>query len=443
MIPITGKYSTATVMVGDPNHVVEPDEYKQILSFVNCPVFTNDSKIMPDYHYGKGAVIGFTMPMTDQIIPNIVGVDISCNMFYVSFQKHLDFSRDMWLAVDKQIRKKIPMAQSHHKTPYQDINKFPWAIASLAMDKFASRLNKHLGTEYEKVTYDPDYFFHLCDKVNCKPVTAVNSIGSLGGGNHFIEFNVSEATGHTGVVLHAGSRNLGLKVANYWQKVAKNNIKKKYTVERDKQIRELKCNLPMEKWDAAIKATKLPPVNTGLEYLEGEDMFGYLVDMHFCHYYAYQNLLCMAYIILETLNLPPRLLMSKDNVHTIHNFIDPEDLIIRKGAVRSYAGERMLIPFNMEDGILICEGKSNEEWNFSAPHGAGRLFGRKAMKKRKDINTRDIRDRMNKNGVLVSVLPKDEVKEAYKDPKFIEEAIAPTADIVDRLIPVLPIKADD
>jgi len=149
------------------------------------------------------------------------------------------------------------------------------------------------------------------------------------------------------------------------------------------------------------------------------------------------------HVILQVLNLEPRLMLLPDTVHTIHNYINFEDWIIRKGAVSARQGERMLIPFNMEDGILICEGKGNEEWNFSAPHGAGRLHGRKAMKLRKDINTKNIRKRMNDKGIYLSVVPKDEVKEAYKDPKFIEDAIAPTATIVDRLTPTLTLKADD
>jgi RNA-splicing ligase RtcB len=165
--------------------------------------------------------------------------------------------------------------------------------------------------------------------------------------------------------------------------------------------------------------------------------------MNFAQIYAQENISIMMSVILQTLNLPVTLMMSTDTVHTVHNYINFEDFIIRKGAVRSIKGQKLLIPFNMEDGILVCEGKSNEEWNCSAPHGAGRLFGRKDMKRRKDINVRDIRDRMNEKGICLSVVPKDEVKEAYKDPKFIERAIKPTATIIDRLRPVLPLKADD
>jgi len=433
MYPIKGKYSTAYIMTGETD--IDTKAYEQILGFVNNHVFTNNSRIMPDYHYGNGACIGFTMHMTDKIIPNIVGVDINCNMQYVSFQKYLDFDKAQWLAVDRQVRKRIPMGFNYLKKPGLDMYRdFPWAIASASMNMLTSNINKHLGTEFRGKPYTDKYFFELCERVGCDPVRAVNSIGTLGSGNHFIEFSVSEKTGNTGVTVHAGSRNLGARVCNYWQNEAKQNRKQRYEVEFKHTIEEIKKTNPSSKWNDLIKAAKHPPTPTGLEYLDGEDLYGYLYDMHLCGVYAHKNVLDMTSVILELLNVPQRVLLSEDAVHTVHNFIST-DLIIRKGAVPSYKGEKMLIPFNMEDGILICEGKSAEDWNCSAPHGP--------MKRDKSIVVDDIRKRMGDKGIYMSVIPKDEIKEAYKDPKFIEDALAPTATIVDRLKPVLPIKADD
>jgi tRNA-splicing ligase RtcB len=364
-------------------------------------------------------------------------------MIYVSFQKFLDFDKTQWLAIDRQIRKRIPMAQSHRASSvYRDFDyDFPWALATLQMKVFTSKLNHKFETEYKGPKYNANWFFEVCERVNCKPIVAVNSIGSLGDGNHFIEFSTSDKTGNSGVTVHAGSRNFGFKVANYWQKVAKANLKKRYDLDFQSTIKEIKANNPTDKWDALIKSAKLPPTATGLEYLEGEDWYNYLHEMNFAQIYATENVNSMAETILSTLNLDPMLLLSPDTVHTTHNYISFEDFIIRKGAVRSIVGQKMLIPFNMEDGILICEGKSNEEWYESAPHGAGRLYGRGEMKRRDDIDVKDIRARMNKKGIYLSVVPKDEVKEAYKDPAFIEKAIAPTATIVDRLRPVLTLKA--
>jgi RNA-splicing ligase RtcB len=259
--------------------------------------------------------------------------------------------------------------------------------------------------------------------------------------NHFVEFGTSKNTGNTCCTVHSGSRNLGARVASYWQNKAKENLKQRYQVEFQNTIKKIKEENPMSEWNTLIKAAKSPPTPTGLEYLDGDDMYGYLHEMNFCQAYAYQNVLTMMSVILQTLNLPVTLMMKA--IHTVHNYINFDDFIIRKGAVSSYKGQKMIIPFNMEDGLLICEGKSNEEWNFSAPHGAGRLFGRGDMKRREDINVRDIRDRMNDKGIFLSVVPKDEVKEAYKDPSFIEETIEPTATIIDRIKPVLTLKAGD
>lgn len=442
MYEIKGKYSTARVMTDELS--IDYNVYKQILGFVNNHVFVNDPIIMPDYHYGNGCCVGFTMTMPDKIIPNIVGVDIHCNMMYVDFGKLLNFDKDQWRAVDRQVRKYIPMAKNHHRKPMVDIeNEFPWSIASLEKDIFTQKLNSCLGTEFKGPDYTSKWFFELCERIRCKPTVAVNSLGTLGGSNHFIEFGESQARNTTGCTVHSGSRNFGLKICNYWQNVAKSNLKKRHITDFQKVMEKIKAEYPKSEWDSRIKEAKHFPTPTGLEYLEGEDMYGYLHEMNFCGVYAYSNLSMMMTAILSILNLPWTLMLGKHTVHTIHNYISMEDFIIRKGAVRAAKGERFLVPFNMEDGILICEGKGNAEWNYSAPHGAGRLFGRKEIKNNKDVVVEDIRNRMHSKGIFASVLPKDEVKEAYKDPKFIETAIAPTATIIDRIKPVLPIKAYD
>jgi len=164
-------------------------------------------------------------------------------------------------------------------------------------------------------------------------------------------------------------------------------------------------------------------------------MFGYLADVVFTQAYANESRDVMQNLIYRITQQD-----VKESISCVHNFIDFDDFIIRKGAIRSYKDEKMIIPFNMEDGILICEGKSNPDWNFSAPHGAGRVGSRRKMKEDESIVIEDIKTRMEKKGIYCSKLPKDEIKEAYKDPKLIEDAIEPTATIIDRLIPVLAMK---
>ena len=439
MYTIKGKYSTATIMTDETS--IDQKVYEQILQMVNCHVFSNDSKIMPDYHWGKGSVIGFTMPLTDKIIPNVVGVDIGCNMLFLNLTKNLKLDSDQWRDLDRRIRAEIPMAQKHRQKPALKITDYPWKINTVGWNNVTSYLNEKFGWDFKSEDYTVDWFFDLCERVNCKPVVAVNSLGSLGGGNHFIEFGTSQRTGNTCCTVHSGSRNLGLKVCNYWQKKAKENLKKRYNVDFQKTIKEIKANNPPERWETLIKAAKHPPTPTGLEYLEGEDMYGYLRDMYFCQHYAYHNILYMMASILNILNM--RVTELGNSVHTIHNYVSFDDFIIRKGAVASYKDTKIIIPFNMEDGILICEGLSNEEWNFSAPHGAGRLFGRREIKQNQDIKVPDIKSRMKKKGIHISIVPKDEIKEAYKDAQFIEDAISPTAKVIDRIKPIMTLKADD
>ena len=301
-------------------------------------------------------------------------------MLYVSFQKFLELNKAQWLAIDSQMRRAIPMSFNHHKQPVIRMRQdFQWGLSTLMAEVFTSKLNGAFGTEYKFPGYTMEYFNDLCDKVKISRDVAINSLGTLGGGNHFIEFSISEATGHTGVTLHAGSRGLGAKTATYWQKVATDNMWATHD-DGTESIEYIKANYPKEEWNTRLKAPKrAKPKASGLEYLESDDWYGYLMDMNFCQIYAEVNLNIMMQMILRRLNIDPILMLSKETTHTIHNYISPDDLIIRKGAVRSINGEGMLIPFNMEDGILVCEGKSNEEWNWSAPHGAGRLFGRGEM----------------------------------------------------------------
>lgn len=264
-------------------------------------------------------------------------------------------------------------------------------------------------------------------------------------GNHFIEISKSSNTGDYWITFHSGSRNLGKCVAEYHQKIA---CKEPSGQTKAEYIKYVKSTFPKGKWGEEIAKYQVPirtGIPKGMEYLEGEDMFNYLIDMIVIQEYASLNRRVMKSELMSALigrwGLLERNdgLLVLDEIETIHNFVDFEDWTIRKGAIRSYKGEKLILPFNMKQGILICEGKSNPEWNYSAPHGAGRVLSRSQAKK--SLNQKDVDKDME--GIFTTCIPLDEAPAAYKDAKLIESCIGPTVDIIDRLLPVMNLKCKD
>lgn len=391
MLEYKGIYGTAKVMCDEIDEVT----VSQIYKFLNHEAFTNPISIMPDTHAGKGAVIGFTMEMTDKIIPNVVGVDINCGVLSINMGMNF-LNKITRKEIDSRIRERIPFGTSVHKNTVKIEEGF-FRSTSKEHRLFTMAFNKKYKTSYNPVIFDGDWLDNKSTEIGMDHGRVLQSLGTLGGGNHFIELGISKNIGSAWFSIHSGSRQFGLKVCNYWQK----------------------------------KAGK-----GHLEYLQGDDMFGYLTDMVFVQKYAEMNRRYMVYHILDIFGLTMKDLF--DCISTNHNFISFKDFIIRKGAISSYEGHRMVIPFNMEDGILICQGKSNQEWNYSAPHGAGRIGSRRWAKE--NLNLDKARKRMEQNDIYFSTLPIDELKGAYKNSKIIEEAIEPTATIIDRLKPILVMK---
>ena len=390
MIELNGKYTNAKIMI---DHVDE-NCMSQIIQMINHEAFTNPVAIMPDCHSGKGSVIGFTMGVGNKVIPNIVGVDIGCAILSFNIGKikinHQEF--------DDKVREKIPFGINVNK-------------------KGKARLDQR--------------YQELCNRVGISFDYAVHSIGSLGSGNHFLEVGISQNTGNTWITIHSGSRNLGKKVCEYWQDIAS----KKDFIDPRIYFEKIKKNYDKSEWNKRYKDYKQTIKNvkkSELDFLDKpSDIKGYLDDMVLCQEYAKLNRQTMQLDIIDILNIQE----IHDQIETVHNYIDFRDNIIRKGAIKSYSGERMIIPFNMRDGILICEGKSNPEWNYSAPHGAGRVYSR--TKAKSDLSLEKFEKDMNGifstsvcNGTI------DESPDAYKDSKIIEQAIEPTATILDRIIPI-------
>lgn len=402
---VNGKYNTAKVFTEN----LEENARVQIERLCNQP-YSAKSKIrmMPDVHAGAGCTIGTTMTITDKICPNLVGVDIGCGMETLVIKADSPVSEKFDpAALDKIIRKNIPCGREIRKSEH----------------KFASEI------EYEKIR---------CPKANI--YNARKSLGSLGGGNHFIEAD-RDADGNLYIVVHSGSRHLGLEVANYYQDAAWHQMN--HTQEDDirAEIAKLKAEGRKDEIQSLLPEIKnriLTDVPQSLAYVEGGLFEDYLNDMKILQKFAKFSRKAMIDIISVGLRLDKHDIL--DQFTTIHNYIDTDAMILRKGSVRALNGERILIPINMRDGSLVCIGKGNADWNYSAPHGAGRVMGRKEA--RYKLKMEDFEKSMK--GIWSSTVCKDTIDEApmaYKDMSEIEANITPTAEIEKIIKPIYNFKA--
>lgn len=402
---LKGRYGTAKVFTDN----IEIEAVEQVVNLLNQEVF-KDSKvrIMPDTHAGKGCVIGFTSTFEDKVIPNLVGVDISCGMLCINLGKiNINLSD-----LDKFINDNIPSGMEVN----QDKNGM----------LFVNDLMRLKCYDYLKNT----------DRI-------LLSLGTLGGGNHFIEVSKNDKDEYF-LIIHSGSRNLGKQVATHYQNLAIESLIKKgkenYLKEVNLKISELKEQnnqsiIPQEIRDIRNKYNF--DISTDLAYLEGEYLINYLHDVKICQCYASTNRRLMAIKILDFLNIFDE---NIEFIETIHNYIDIENKIIRKGAVSAKEGEKLVIPINMRDGSLLCVGKGNEDWNNSAPHGAGRLMSR--SKARQSVDMEEYIDSME--GIYSTSITeetKDESPFAYKSMDEIIENTKDTINILSILKPVYNFKA--
>lgn len=386
MLTFKGKYSTAIVMIDEIDETTE----EQIRTFINHPAFAGTYiVIMPDCHAGKGAVIGFTSTLNDYIIPNVVGVDIGCGMLgYKLNVSEIDFAK-----LDKFIRKQIPSGFNIRPRTHKLVGN-----------------NKPLVGEITEIV----------EKLDLVPSRVFDSLGSLGGGNHFIEVDKTEE-GDLWLVVHSGSRNFGLQIANYHQKIAKNNL-----VDRD--VKDM------------LRVLNLTEVIKDAEFLENYEAEEYLEDMKVAQKYAILNRKIMMHVMIE--DFFGLKYDAGRTLETVHNYIDFSAGVVRKGAISAQEGEQLIIPFNMQDGIIIGTGKGNSDWNYSAPHGAGRILSRTQAKKQLSVD--DFKESMK--GVWTSCVSEntlDEAPMAYKDTQVILNAIKDTVDINFWMKPTYNFKADE
>lgn len=388
---------------------IEKQALDQVHTLLEQSAF-KDSKvrIMPDVHAGKGCVIGFTADLGDKVIPNIVGVDIGCGMKTVMLGKiNIDLAQ-----VDEIIRKYVPNGRNVHDRTVVNFDKLQ-ELKCLENLKGIKRIER--------------------------------SVGSLGGGNHFIEIDIDEEDNKY-LIIHTGSRNLGKQVADYYQNLAFELMQgKDKLVEEQEQIiksykeqgRSSEIQLAIKELNKTYQAKNIN-IPKELCYLEGKYRDMYLHDMKICQEYAILNRTTIANIILKKLFG----LMLFEQFETIHNYIDLETNIVRKGAISAKRDEMLLIPINMRDGCILGNGKGNDDWNQSAPHGAGRIMSRT---KAKEILNMEVYQDSMKDIYTTSVNKEtlDEAPMAYKPIQEIIDNIQDTVEIVKILKPIYNFKASE
>ena len=371
--------------------------------FKNCKV-----RIMPDVHAGKGCVIGFTADLGDKVIPNIVGVDIGCGMLCVELG-NIDIDLKL---LDDIINKYIPAGRNIREQKLIDFKKIN-DLYCLRELKETKKFNRAIGT--------------------------------LGGGNHFIEIDVDDENNKY-LVIHTGSRNLGKQVADYYQDLAiqlcsgkEELFKRKEEIIKiyKEQGRKSEIQKALKELEKEYKQNK-PDLLNELCYLEGKYREMYLHDMKICQEYAKINRQYIASEIIKNMNIYTNSLTPA--FETIHNYISFEDNIVRKGAIRANKGERVIIPINMRDGSIIAIGKGNEDWNNSAPHGAGRIMSR--HKAKETFNLEEFKESM-KNIYSTSVVEEtiDEAPFVYKPMQEIIDNIKDTVEIKKIIKPIYNFKA--
>lgn len=397
MIEIKGQYTDALIYTNNPQEAA----ISQIEELVNQPFMEGAKvRIMPDYHAGKGCVIGTTIALNNRVVPNLVGVDVGCGVFVAEIEETaVDFDQ-----LDRTIRQFVPAGNDIHEE----------ASNIRSTEQFANDLFVASGLHNDYTN---------------------RSLGTLGGGNHFIELAKDEEGKHY-LLIHTGSRYVGSKIANWHQNRAYESLRR---IDLTEKIEELKAAGRYQEIQRMITEYKdeNPIISKELAYLEGDLFADYIADMKLAQQFAHENRQMIARIIGEKMKWEYGLQFD-----SVHNYIDIDSMILRKGAVRAGAGEQLVIPMNMRDGSLICIGKGSAAWNESAPHGAGRIFSRSAAMK--NLSMEDFKQTMH--GIWTTSVSEetlDEAPMAYKPMQEIMDQIGETVEIQKRIIPVYNFKASD
>ncbi|MEK4128294.1 RtcB family protein [Solibacillus sp. FSL W8-0474] len=395
MIEVTGKFTNAKIYTNTPQETA----IEQINELVNQSFMEGTKvRIMPDYHAGKGCVIGTTILLKKHVVPNLVGVDVGCGVLVSEIGSGaVDFNK-----LDATIRRFVPSGNVIHDDT-------PESHELFANENFIAR---GLQNDYTN-----------------------RSLGTLGGGNHFIEL-AKDDEGIYYLLIHTGSRYVGAKVANWHQKRAFESLQREDLTEKIKALKEVGQEKEIQKMIEAYKKEN-PFVPKDLAYLVGDQFDDYIADMKLAQRFAHENRIQIAKTIANHMKWE-----FAEQFDSVHNYIDTDAMILRKGAVRAAKDEKLVIPMNMRDGSLICIGKGNADWNESAPHGAGRIYSRTAAMK--NLSMDDFKETMK--GIWTTSVSEetlDEAPMAYKPMQEIVEQIDETVSIQKHVIPVYNFKASD
>ena len=442
MIELVGKYTNAKIFA----ETIEDGVYQQVYDIINCKAFEGQKVVcMPDVHVGKSGPCGLVATIGNFLCPAHVGMDIGCRVSMLILDKCI--SPDKYAEVEHKIKKSIPTGFNINQKTVFDCKEFYKFLTNgfnryrnywpeMLMDLPNIVTEKWISEQLKRIGMSEEMFYH--------------SIMSVGSGNHYMEYDEAEDGSLSGFSVHCGSRNFGVKICNYWTNKAKgtalskseikeytNLFKKKYIEHHtDKNGRR-----DMTGFKDALKLY-LDSISEGhIEgYLTGDNMKGYLHDMAFCELYAEWNHKCILDKIEEILQKYG--IKKVRIISSVHNFIDLRDHTLRKSAIRSYEGEEMLVPFNMRDGVAICEGLSNPEWLNACAHGAGRKMSR--SKAKENVSMKEFEESMkNVYSTTVCRGTLDESPMAYKDTNEIKDLITETCKIKFMMIPKINIKATD
>ena len=421
---------------------VDTETMKQIHFMIKHETIEN-ARIMPDCHKGNGCCIGFTSKLMGKIVPNFVGGDIGCGIVTYPLELKKPIKPKQ---LDRHIKESVPLGPLVHTDKMSDIDRYMNRIYEIAnhdathfvkfyQEKFGINISKHAPF------YCQDWFHSLCERIKTNKEHDLLSLGTLGGGNHFIEVNRSDNTGTEYITVHSGSRNLGQKICRFHQDIitkGRNLDWDLYDKKMKQFSKECKDKKKIKEFANSLKNEMV--VNRHADYLIDEEAFHYYFDMIFAQKYALVNREIMIERVISYYNLEFDPLKK---IESIHNYIDFNDFVLRKGAISAEKDKLCLIALNMRDGILLCQGKGNENWNNSSAHGSGRIITRqKALKNKISIMKRLKMDFENND--IYSTMPLenivDEAPECYKDTEMIKEMIGPSVEILEQLRPVLNVK---